>query len=124
MWNAMFVYLHHLCLIFLAGTDFVFRWPSSMRSWGDTSTTTPQRGAKQMKGGMLCIHPAREHEECSPVQEETVTPYGEGSSSRWESGPSASGWENPRTSVYAPNFPYDPWTHQYYPGAGGSSGPQ
>ena len=65
-----------------------------------------------------------EHEMHSPVQEETVTPHGEGSSSGWESGPSASGWENSRTSVYAPDFPYDPWMHHYYPGAGGSLGPQ
>ena len=76
--------------------------------------------------GRRVVYPPvqEEHEECSPVQEETVTPHGEGSSSGWESGPSASGWENPRSSVYAPDSPYDPWTHQYYPGAGGSSGPQ
>jgi hypothetical protein len=65
-----------------------------------------------------------EHVVYPPVQEETVTPWGEGSSSGWGSGPSSSAWENPRTLVYALDFPYDPWTHQYYPGAGGSSGPQ
>ena len=59
-----------------------------------------------------------------PVQEETVTPWGEGSSSGWGAGPSSSSWEDHRTSVYAPEDAYDPWTHQYYPGAGGSSGPQ
>src|SRR4051812_43165993 len=59
-----------------------------------------------------------------PVQEETVTPWGEGSSSGWGSGSSSSTWEDPRTSVYAPNLPFDPWTHQYYPGEGGSSGLQ
>src|SRR4051812_44181216 len=76
--------------------------------------------------GRRVVYPPvqEEHEEYPPAQEETVTPYGEGSSSGWESGPSTSGWENPRSSVYAPDFPYDPWTHQYYPGAGGSSGPQ
>src|SRR3954464_9473547 len=53
----MSVYLHHLCLIFLAGTDIVFRWPSSMSSWEDTSTTTPRRESGQMRGGVSCIHP-------------------------------------------------------------------
>src|SRR3954453_22130085 len=37
---ALSVYLHHLCLIFLARTDTSFQWPSSMRSRGDTSFTT------------------------------------------------------------------------------------
>ena len=55
----MSVYLHHLCLIFLAGTDIVFQWLSSMRSWGDNSTTTPRKGSSQMKGGVSCIHPSR-----------------------------------------------------------------
>ena len=59
-----------------------------------------------------------------PVQEETVTPWGEGSSSGWGAGPSSSTWEDPGTSVYAPEDTYDPWTYQHYPGAGGSSGPQ
>src|ERR1043165_5028328 len=59
MWYAISVYLHHLCLIFLAGTDIVFRWPSSMRSQGDTSTTTQQRGSSQMKECVSCIHPSR-----------------------------------------------------------------
>ena len=59
-----------------------------------------------------------------PFQEETVTPWGEGSSSGWGAGPSSSSWEDPMTSVYAPEGAYDPWTYQYYPGAGGSSGPQ
>src|ERR1041385_5298059 len=47
MWHALSVYLHHLCLIFLAGTDFIFQWPSLMRSRGDTSFTTPRRGSTQ-----------------------------------------------------------------------------
>ena len=64
-----------------------------------------------------------EHEVYPPIQEETVTPWGEGSSSGWGAGPSSSTWEEPRASVYAPEDAYDPWTHQYYPGAGGSSGP-
>ena len=59
MWYAISVYLHHLCLICLAGTDIAFRWPSSMRSQGDTSTTPLQRGARQMKEGVSCIHPFR-----------------------------------------------------------------
>ena len=58
-----------------------------------------------------------------PFQEETVTPWGEGSSSGWGAGPS-SAWEDPRTSVYALEGTYDPWTYQHYPGAGGSYGPQ
>src|SRR4051812_38778677 len=53
----MSVYLHHLCLFFLAGTDTVFRSPSLMSSWGDTSTTTPRRESGQMRGGVSCIHP-------------------------------------------------------------------
>src|ERR1043165_1943477 len=59
MWYAMSVYLHHLLLIFLAGTDIVSRWPSLMRSGGDTGTTTPRRGSSQMKEGVSCIHPSR-----------------------------------------------------------------
>src|SRR3954470_9353587 len=56
-----------------------------------------------------------------PFQEETFTPWGEGSSSGWGAGPSSSSWEDPRTSVYAPEGAYDPWTYQQYPaGAGGS----
>ena len=38
-----------------------------------------------------------------PVQEETVTPWGEG--------PSSSTWEDPKTLVYAPEDAYDPWTY-------------
>jgi len=84
----------------------------------------PTEGVEPDEGERVVYPPAQEeHEVYSPVQEETVTPWGEGSSSGWGSGPSSSAWENPRTSVYAPDFPYDPWTHQYYPGAGGSSGP-
>ena len=45
-----------------------------------------------------------------PVQEETVTPWGEGSSSGWGARLSSS-WEDPRTSVYAPEGAYDPWTY-------------
>src|SRR3954467_5594134 len=60
----MSVYLHHLCLIFLAGTDIVFQWPSSMRSQGDTSTTTPRRGSSQMRGSVSCIHPLRRSTRC------------------------------------------------------------
>src|SRR3954469_10215475 len=60
-----------------------------------------------------------EHVVYPPFQEETVTPRGEGSSSGWGAGPSSS-WEDPRTSVYAP----EGWTYQHYPGAGGSWGPQ
>jgi hypothetical protein len=83
-------------------------------------------GRGEIDGGRRVVYPPiqEEHEEHSPVQEETVVPHGEGSSSGWESGPSTSGWDNPRMSVYAPDFPYDPWMHQYYPGAGGSSGQQ
>ena len=64
-----------------------------------------------------------EHVVYPPIQEETVAPWGEGSSYGWGAGPSSS-WEDPRTLVYAPEDAYDPWTYQYYPGEGGSSGPQ
>src|SRR3954468_7549470 len=85
----------------------------------------PTDGVEPDEGERVVYPPAQEeHKVYSPVQEETVTPWGEGSSSGWGSGPSSSVLENPRTSVYAPDFPYDPWTHQYYPRAGGSSGPQ
>src|ERR1044072_8891703 len=85
----------------------------------------PAERGKTDEGRRVVDPPGQEeHEECSPVQEEIITPHGEGSSSGWESGPSALGWENSRTSVYAPDFPYDPWTHHYYPGVGGSLGPQ
>ena len=85
----------------------------------------PTEGVDQDKGEHVVYPPAQEeHEVHAPVQEESIIPYGEGPSSGWESGPSTSGWDNPRMSVYAPDFPYDPWMHQYYPGAGGSSGQQ
>src|SRR4051812_31363127 len=63
-----------------------------------------------------------EHGEFSPFQGETVTRWGEGSSSTWGAEPSS--WEDPRTSVYAPEAPHDSWTYPYHPGAGGSWGPQ
>src|SRR3954468_16912284 len=59
VWHALSVYLHHLCLIFLAGTDFVFQWPSLMRSRGDTSFTTPRRGSSQTRMSASCIRPFR-----------------------------------------------------------------
>src|SRR3954464_3457063 len=59
VWHALSVYLHRLCLIFLAGTDIVFQWPSSMRSWGDTSFTTPWRGLSQTRRSTWYIHPFR-----------------------------------------------------------------
>src|SRR4051812_17749576 len=59
MWNASSVYLHHLCLNFLAGTNTAFRWPSSKRSRGDTSFTTPRRGLCQTRRIASCIHPFR-----------------------------------------------------------------
>ena len=62
------------------------------------------------------------HMEFPPFQGETVTQWGEGSSSAWSGEPSS--WEDPRTSVYALEAPYDPWTHLYYPGDGGSWGSQ
>jgi len=63
-----------------------------------------------------------EPEEIPPPHEEPVAQWGEGPSS-WGGEPSS--WEDSRTSVYAPKAPHDPWTYQYYPGAGGSSwGPQ
>ena len=60
------------------------------------------------------------HGELPPFQGETVTQFGEGSSSAWGVDPSS--WEDPRTSVYALEASYDHWTHQYHPGAGGSWG--
>src|SRR3954471_20329699 len=59
MWNARSVFLHHLCLIFLAGTDTAFQILSSMRSRGDTSVTTPRRGLCQTRKSAWCIHPSR-----------------------------------------------------------------
>src|SRR4051812_17570077 len=47
-----------------------------------------------------------EHGEFTPFQGETFTEHGEGSSSAWSAGPSS--WEDPRTSVYAPEGSYDP----------------
>ena len=60
-----------------------------------------------------------EQVEIPPSQGEPVTQWGEGSSSAWSAEPSS--WEDLRTSGYAPEAPYDEWTYQYYPGAGGSS---
>src|SRR3954468_9667489 len=57
--STLSVYLHRLCLIFLAGTDIVFQWPSSMRSRGDTSFTTPLRGLSQTRRSAWYIHPFR-----------------------------------------------------------------
>src|SRR4051812_48222154 len=59
MWNALSVFLHHLCLIFLAGTDTAFQIPSSVRSRGDTSFTTPRRGLCQTRRSAWCIHPSK-----------------------------------------------------------------
>src|SRR3954466_13636362 len=60
VWNALSVYLHHLCLIFLAGTDFVFQLPSLKRSRGDTSFTIPRRGSSQTRRSTWYIHQFRE----------------------------------------------------------------
>src|SRR3954467_15387738 len=57
--SALSVYLHCLCLILLAGTEIVFQWPSSMRSPGDTSFTTPRRGLSQTRRSTWYIHPFR-----------------------------------------------------------------
>src|SRR3954464_11527932 len=82
-------------------------------------------GRYQFHGPMEGVVPDEEERVVyPPVQEETVAPWGEGSSSGWEAGPSSSTWEDTRTSVYAPEDAYDPWTYQYYPVAGGSQGPQ
>src|ERR1041384_87000 len=52
-------------------------------------------GRYQYHGPMEGVEPDEEEQVMyPPAQEETVTPYGEGSSSGWESGPSASGGEN------------------------------
>src|SRR4051812_32367252 len=59
VWNALSVYLHHLCLIFLAVTDFFFQWPSLKRSRGDTSFTTPRRGSSQTRRSTWYIHQFR-----------------------------------------------------------------
>src|SRR4051812_29744371 len=114
MWNARSVFLHHLCLIFLAGTDTDFQIPSSMRSRGDTSSRPHEGGWPDEEERV--VYP--------PIEEETVAPWDEGSSSGWGAGPSSSTWEDPRASVDAPEDVYDPWTYQYYPGVGRSSGPQ
>src|ERR1043165_1062412 len=85
----------------------------------------PAGGAEPDEEERVVYPPVQEEDVAyPPVQEETVTPWGEGSSSGWEAGPSSSTWEEPRASVYAPEDAYDPWTYQYYPGVGGSSGPQ
>src|SRR4051812_38996720 len=49
-----------------------------------------------------------EHGEFPPFQGETVTQFGEGSSSSWSADPSS--WEDPRTSVYAPEASYVPFS--------------
>src|ERR1041384_1282293 len=72
----MSVYLHHFCLYFLAGTDIVFQWPSSMRSQGDTSTTTPRRGSSQMRGSVSCIHPLRRSTRCIHLYTRRQSPPG------------------------------------------------
>src|SRR4051812_1789141 len=77
MWNASSVYLHHLCLIFLAGTDTAFQIPSLMRSRGDTSFTTPRRGLCQTRRSTWCIHPSRRRP--SPHGTEGLTLVG-----RWD----------------------------------------
>src|SRR3954466_14938154 len=59
VWHALSVCLHHLCLIFLAGTDTAFHWPSLMRSRGDTSITTPREGPSQTRRSVSCIRPFR-----------------------------------------------------------------
>src|SRR4051812_11353306 len=53
-----------MCLIFLAGTDIIFQWPSWMRSRGDTSFTTPRRGLSQTRRSMSCIRPFRRSTRC------------------------------------------------------------
>ena len=58
-WKTRTVFLHHLCLIFLARTDTAFQIPSSMRSRGDTSFTTPWRGLCPTRRCTWCIHPSR-----------------------------------------------------------------
>src|SRR3954463_13368119 len=68
-WHALSVYLHCLCLIFLAGTNIVFQWPSSMRSRGDTSFTTPRRGLSQTRRSMWYIHPFRRRPSPSGVKD-------------------------------------------------------
>src|SRR3954466_6134184 len=84
VWHALSVYLHHLCLIFLAGTDIVFQWPNLMRSRGDTSISAPREGPSQNKEEHVVYPPVQEeHVVYPPVQGETVTPWGEGSSSGW-----------------------------------------
>ena len=62
-----------------------------------------------------------EHVEFQPFQGETVTPYGQGSSTAWSTRPSL--WEEIRTSVYATEASYDPWSYPQYLEAGGSWGP-
>src|SRR4051812_19342246 len=63
-------------------------------------------GVDPDEGECVVYPPAQEeHEVCSPVQEDTVTPWGEGSSSGWGSGPSSSAWENPRTRCMPPTSP-------------------
>ena len=63
-----------------------------------------------------------EPEQFLPPLEEPVVPWGEVSSS-WSEEPSS--WEASRMSFSAHDVQQDPWSYQYYPGAGGSSwGPQ
>src|SRR3954469_1075058 len=61
-----------------------------------------------------------EHGELPPFREETAPEFGEGPSSAWRTDPSS--WETPRSLVYTPASFYDPWTHHYSSGAGGSWG--
>src|SRR3954468_24962960 len=57
--NDRSVFLHHSCLIFLAGTNTALYIPGSMRSWADTSFTTPRRGLCPTRRSAWCIHPSR-----------------------------------------------------------------
>src|ERR1041385_6515609 len=66
VWHALSIYLHHLCLIFLAGMDFVFQWPIDEIT-GRYQFHDPTEGVEPDE---------EEHVVYPPVQEETLTPAG------------------------------------------------
>ena len=113
MWNVSSIYLHHL-FDFSRRNGYLFSDTQFDEITRRYQFHDPTEGVVRDKEERV-VYP--------PVQEETVAPWDGGSSSGWEAGPSSSTWEDPRSSVYAPEGAYDPWTYQYYPGAGGSSGP-
>src|SRR3954467_9609349 len=107
--NARSVYLHLFCLNFLAGTDGPLMLSSLMSSWSSTSFITPWRGLCPTRRSIVSFHLSR----------------GRPSRSLVKGLPLLGAWILLRGRIrglYAPEASYDPWTHPYHPGAGGSWG--